>query len=220
MNDAILEVRHVTKSFPGVLALKDVSFDVKKGEVLGLIGENGAGKSTLLKIINGVYAHGTYEGELIYDGKPLHNRSPYDALSRGIGYVPQEINVMDDLTVAENVFVGHLMGDDRKKKSFRMSALMKKCEAFLKNNKFNLNPKAAVGALSIGQKQLVMVAKAITWNPKVLVLDEPTTALSQSDVENLFDIVRHLQAKGIKCTPCQGQFEFSGLRSAGYSEII
>ena len=195
MSEYILEVKGVTKRFPGVLALRDVSFTVRKGEILGLIGENGAGKSTLLKIVNGVYTHGTYEGELLYDGEPLRNKNPYDALAKGIGYVPQEINVMEDLTVAENIFVGHLNGEE-KKSSFRMRALIERCEAFLKANKFNLNPRASVGGLSIGQKQLVMVAKAISWNPKVLVLDEPTTALSQADVENLFQIVRHLKAQG------------------------
>ena len=195
MSQNILEVKGVTKRFPGVLALRDVSFTVRKGEILGLIGENGAGKSTLLKIVNGVYVHGTYEGELLFDDAPLRNKSPYDALAKGIGYVPQEINVMEDLTVAENIFVGHLNGD-AKGKGFRMGALMERCEAFLKANKFNLDPRANVGTLSIGQKQLVMVAKAISWTPKVLVLDEPTTALSQADVENLFEIVRHLKAQG------------------------
>ena len=195
MSEYILEIRDITKRFPGVLALRNVSFTVRKGEILGLIGENGAGKSTLLKIMNGVYVHGSYEGEMRFDGAPLRNKSPYDALAKGIGYVPQEINVMEDLTVAENIFVGHL-NEDEKKKGFRMAALMDRCEAFFKANKFNLNPRAAVGGLSIGQKQLVMVAKAISWNPKVLVLDEPTTALSQADVENLFEIVRHLKAQG------------------------
>ncbi len=195
MSEFILEVKDVTKRFPGVLALRDVSFTVRKGEILGLIGENGAGKSTLLKIVNGVYTYGTYSGELLYDGKTLQNRSPYDALAKGIGYVPQEINVMEDLTVAENIFVGHL-NEEIKKKSFRMGALMARCEEFLKTNKFNLQANAKVGTLSIGQKQLVMVAKAISWEPQVLVLDEPTTALSQADVENLFEIVRHLKAKG------------------------
>ncbi|MBQ8506826.1 MAG: sugar ABC transporter ATP-binding protein [Clostridia bacterium] len=195
MSEYILEIRDITKRFPGVLALRNVSFTVRKGEILGLIGENGAGKSTLLKIMNGVYVHGSYEGEMRFDGAPLRNKSPYDALAKGIGYVPQEINVMEDLTVAENIFVGHL-NEDEKKKGFRMAALMDRCETFFKANKFNLNPRAAVGGLSIGQKQLVMVAKAISWNPKVLVLDEPTTALSQADVENLFEIVRHLKAQG------------------------
>ena len=195
MSDYILEARNITKRFPGVLALQDVNFNVRRGEILGLIGENGAGKSTLLKIINGVYAHGSFEGELLFDGRPAHNKSPYDALSKGIGYVPQEINVMENLTVAENIFVGHLNAEE-KRRGFRMGALMARCEAFLKENKFSLNPRALVGGLSIGQKQLVMAAKAISWQPKVLVLDEPTTALSQSDVENLFEIVRHLKARG------------------------
>ena len=195
MSDFILEARNITKRFPGVLALQDVNFNVRRGEILGLIGENGAGKSTLLKIINGVYAHGSFEGELLFDGRPAHNKSPYDALSKGIGYVPQEINVMENLTVAENIFVGHLNAEE-KRRGFRMGALMARCEAFLKENKFSLNPRALVGGLSIGQKQLVMAAKAISWQPKVLVLDEPTTALSQSDVENLFEIVRHLKARG------------------------
>lgn len=195
MSQNILEVRDITKRFPGVLALRSVSFTVRKGEILGLIGENGAGKSTLLKIMNGVYTYGSYEGEMLFDDAPLHNKSPYDALAKGIGYVPQEINVMEDLTVAENIFVGHLNGNSNSK-GFRMGALMERCETFLKENKFNLNPRASVGGLSIGQKQLVMVAKAISWNPKVLVLDEPTTALSQADVENLFEIVRHLKSQG------------------------
>ena len=195
MNDYILEAKDITKQFPGVIALQNVNFNVKRGEILGLIGENGAGKSTLLKIINGVYTYGTFEGELLFDGEPAHNRSPYDALSKGIGYVPQEINVMENLTVAENVFVGHLNKDD-KKSSFKMNDLIKRCDEFLKANKFNLNPKAMVSGLSIGQKQLVMAAKAISWNPKILVLDEPTTALSQSDVENLFEIVNHLKSQG------------------------
>ncbi len=195
MGEYILEAKNITKRFPGVLALSDVSFTVRKGEVLGLIGENGAGKSTLLKIVNGVYTYGTYTGELLFDGNTVQNRSPYDALARGIGYVPQEINVMEDLTVAENIFVGHLNGESNSKK-FLMSKLMKRCQEFLTANKFNLDPRTKVGTLSIGQKQLVMVAKAISWDPKVLVLDEPTTALSQADVENLFEIVRHLKAKG------------------------
>ncbi len=195
MSEIILEAKGITKRFPGVLALKNVNFNVRRGEVLGLIGENGAGKSTLLKIINGVYPSGSYEGELIFDGRPVHSKNPYDALSMGIGYVPQEINVMEDLTVAENVFVGHLNGEE-KKRGFRMGRLMERCEAFLRENKFTLDPRAMTGTLSIGQKQLVMAAKAVTWDPKVLVLDEPTTALSQSDVENLFEIVRHLKSRG------------------------
>ncbi len=193
MSEYILEVKGVTKRFPGVKALDNVSFSILPGEVHGLIGENGAGKSTLLKIINGVYAHGNYEGEIIHNGETAKYKSPHDALKKGIGFVPQEINVMDDLSVAENIFVGHL-GD--RKTGFRMSELQAKCDAFLSENKFNLDPAANVARLSIGQKQLLMVAKALSWQPSILILDEPTTALSQSDVENLFEIVKYLKSKG------------------------
>jgi len=191
MNEYVLQVNGITKRFPGVLALNHVSFNVKRGEVLGLIGENGAGKSTLLKVINGVYAFGNYEGEIMHNGEFAKYKSPHDALVQGIGFVPQEINVMEDLSVAENIFVGHL----NNKKGVNMKEVKKHCEKFLKENKFSLKADTNVGTLSIGQKQLLMVAKALSWDPSILILDEPTTALSQSDVENLFDIVRYLREK-------------------------
>ena len=196
MGEYVLEAKSITKRFPaaGVVALSNVSFNVKQGEVLGLIGENGAGKSTLLKVLNGVYAYGNYEGELYHNGELLRFKSAYDAMKSGIGYVPQEINVMGDLTVAENIFVGHLT--EGNKKLFSRKALNERAREYLRQNHFNLSESTLANSLSIGQKQLLMVAKAITWNPSVLVLDEPTTALSQSDVENLFEIVRHLKAKG------------------------
>lgn len=193
MSAYILEVKGITKTFPGVRALGNVSFHVLPGEVHGLIGENGAGKSTLLKIINGVYAYGSYEGEIWHNGELAKYKSPHDALEKGIGFVPQEINVMDDLTVAENIFVGHL--NDHKVR-FSMREMQERCKTFLQENKFNLDAKAAVAQLSIGQKQLLMVAKALSWNPSILILDEPTTALSHSDVDNLFEIIRHLKGKG------------------------
>ena len=196
MGEYVLEARNITKRFPaaGVVALSNVSLNVKRGEVLGLIGENGAGKSTLLKVLNGVYAYGNYEGELLHNGEPLRLKNPFDAMKNGIGYVPQEINVMGDLTVAENIFVGHLTEDN--KKLFSRKELNRRASEYLEKNHFKMPVGAIANTLSIGQKQLLMVAKAITWDPSVLVLDEPTTALSQSDVDNLFDIVRHLKAKG------------------------
>ena len=193
MSEYILEVKGITKRFPGVKALGDVSFKILPGEVHGLIGENGAGKSTLLKIINGVYAYGNYEGEIVHNGELAKYRSPHDALVKGIGFVPQEINVMDDLTVAENIFVGHL---NHHRVRFSMKEMIDNCKAFLAENKFNLDANTPASHLSIGQKQLLMVAKALSWDPSILILDEPTTALSQSDVENLFEIIRYLKSKG------------------------
>lgn len=194
MGEHVLEAINISKEFPGVQALKNVSIWTCKNEVLGLIGENGAGKSTLLKIINGIYKEGTFEGKLLLRGQPISFKSPHDALLKGIGYVPQEVNVMDDLTVAENIFVGHLK--TRGEKTVKLSALIKRASSFLRENKFDLEPSMRVSLLSVGQKQLLMIARALSWNPSVLILDEPTTALSQSDVEKLFVIIENLKRQG------------------------
>ncbi len=111
MAQYVLEAQNITKDFIAVRALNNVSMSVKSGEILGLIGENGAGKSTILKVINGIYVSGTFEGKILINGEEAHFHSPHDALVKGIGFVPQEINVMEDLTVAENIFVGHLTED-------------------------------------------------------------------------------------------------------------
>ena len=192
---SVLKVVGVLKQFPGVRALDGVSLDVQAGEVLGLIGENGAGKSTLLKIINGIYPHSSFEGNIYIEDQEVKLSSPHDALLHGIGFVPQETNVMDVLTVAENIFVGHIT--DGGKNTFRMRDLFKKAEAFLDQYNIRLDPKMNANLLSIGQKQLLMIARALSWEPKILILDEPTTALSQEDVEKLFEIVRTLKQKGV-----------------------
>ena len=194
MAQYVLEAQNIIKDFIGVRALKNVSLNVNKGEILGLIGENGAGKSTLLKIINGIYVSGTFQGKIFINGEEVHFHSPHDALTKGIGFVPQEINVMEDLTVAENIFVGHLA--ENKKFLLNPNDTLRKANDFLKENKINLDVKSRVRMLSIGQKQLMMIARALSWDPHILILDEPTTALAKDDVENLFSIVKEFKASG------------------------
>jgi len=192
MSDYVLEAVEVVKTFPGVKAIDNVSLRVKKGEIMGLIGENGAGKSTILKVINGIYKHGSFIGKIVINGSEVRFTSPHDALLKGIGFVPQEINVMDDLTVMENIFVGHLSSG-----AFISSVdLYNRASDFLEKHRINLSPRTRVRMLSIGQKQLLMIARALSWDPNVLILDEPTTALSKDDVDNLFEIVRSLKNRG------------------------
>ena len=195
VSEYVMEARNISKRFPGVLALNDVSLSVKSGEIHGLIGENGAGKSTLLKVVNGVYAYGSYQGDVILKGKNARFKSPHNALVEGIGFVPQEINVMNDLTVAENIFVGHL-NERTHEKIVSLPGIAARAAKFLTDNRINLDAKALAGTLSVGQKQLLMVAKALSWNPGIIILDEPTTALAQSDVENLFQLILHLKENG------------------------
>jgi ABC-type sugar transport system ATPase subunit len=194
MAQFVLEARNIIKDFPGVRALNNVSLNVEKGEILGLIGENGAGKSTILKIINGIYRKGMYEGKLLINGEEVSLHSPHDALLKGIGFVPQEINVMEHLTVAENIFVGHLT--EANSAAANQNTIIKRGAKFLEENKINLNPRMRVRLLSIGQKQLLMIARALSWDPHILILDEPTTALAMDDVENLFETVKQLKQKG------------------------
>ena len=193
MDSYVLEALNITKEFPGVKALSDVTVRTRAGEILGLIGENGAGKSTLLKIINGIYKEGTFEGSLMLHGQKAAFKSPHDALVQGIGYVPQEINVMDDLTVAENIYVGHL---NEGKARISLKSLIRRASTYLAENKFDIDPSAKVSLLSVGQKQLLMIARALSWSPSVLILDEPTTALAQDDVGRLFVIIENLKRNG------------------------
>lgn len=191
MAHEVLRVEHIVKDFTGVRAINDVSFSVFEQEIVGLIGENGAGKSTILKIINGVYRHGTFEGNIVLEDKPVKFASPLDALKKGVGFVPQEINVMDNLTVAENIFVGHL--EDKYVSLKKVTAM---AQAFLDEHEIHLDATTKVRTLSIAQKQMLMIARALAWNPQILILDEPTTALAINDVNNLFSMIQNLKERG------------------------
>lgn len=195
MEEFVLEAVDITKRFPGVVANENVCLQVKKGEIMGLIGENGAGKSTILKILNGVYPYGTYEGVLKLSDKEIRPVSPLDAMKEGIGFVPQEINVLKCLSVAENIYMGDL-SIGKKSWIVNHKDVYAAAEKLLEENQIDLDPRADVRKLSIGQQQMLMIARALSTNPRVLILDEPTTSLSNKDVENLFNVVRKLKEKG------------------------
>ncbi|MEA5002996.1 MAG: sugar ABC transporter ATP-binding protein [Christensenella sp.] len=196
MGDYILEAIQITKKFPGVIANDNVCLNAKKGEILGLIGENGAGKSTILKILNGIYPSGSYTGTLKINDQVVEPKSPQDAIELGIGFVPQEINVLNNFSVAENIYMSDLKLGNKKAKTVNFKALFQKTEKLLSANQIDLDPKADVRKLSIGQQQMLMIARALASEPQILILDEPTTSLSTADVESLFEVVRHLKEKG------------------------
>ena len=211
MGKIILDAINITKKFPGVLANDNVCLNVEEGEILGLIGENGAGKSTLLKVLNGIYPHGTYTGQIMLDGKELTLPSANSAIESGIGFVPQEINVLKNFSVAENIYmsdlglkkaIGYEINEETAKKYLKDNKLVnfklmyKATQKLLDNNGIDLSPKADVRKLSIGQQQMLMIARALASHPKVLILDESTTSLSDNDVKNLFRVVQDLKKKG------------------------
>jgi ribose transport system ATP-binding protein len=191
--DIVLETREVTKEFPGVVALDQVSLVLYKNEILGIVGENGAGKSTLMKIIGGVYK--PTHGEIFLDGRRIALRSPKDSLSAGISIVYQELNLIPHLTVAENIFANRL---PRKNGFVQWKKLYTDTEQILRENGMgDIGPRNIVSDLSIGLKQSVEIAKALSTNANVLLLDEPTSSLTEPEIENLFEIIRKLQKKGI-----------------------
>ena len=190
----VLELKGVSKSFFGVRVLDKVDFTLEKGEVHALLGENGAGKSTLIKVIAGV--HHADEGEMYYDGKRVHFDKPIDAIHAGIGVVHQEISVFPDLSVAENLYVGHhKVKGALKAVDF---AAMKKgaVEIFQRLGvDIDINQKAA--GLSVAQRQMLVIAKALLFDSKIIIMDEPTAALSLSEVKTLFKIIEDLRNRGI-----------------------
>ena len=194
MTSALLEMRGVSKQFPGVQALRDVSIDLAAGEVLGLVGENGAGKSTLIKILNGDYQMDA--GEILINGRKVTLRSPSDAAEQGIRVLYQELITLDTLTVAENLLVGHLP-TRRGSGLVDWRAANETARAVLRRMNIDLDPRTIVGDLSVHQKQVLEIAKAIQKKANILVMDEPTAALGEEDTRSLFGIIRSLKEQGV-----------------------
>ena len=189
----VLELTDIRKSFPGVQALRGVRFDMRAGEVHALLGENGAGKSTLIKIVSGV--HRPDQGSIRIDGKEAVFASPLEAQRAGIATIYQELLLFPELTVAENIFMGHAprgrFGLDWTKMRAQARALLASLDIH------DLDVNQVVGTLSVGNRQRVEIAKALSQNARILIMDEPTAALTERDVERLFTIVRLLRARGV-----------------------
>jgi D-xylose transport system ATP-binding protein len=192
--ETLLEMRSIVKEFPGVKALDGVTFNLYKGEFHSLVGENGAGKSTLMKVLSGVYPFGTFSGEIKVEGKPQQFKTIRDAENAGISIIFQELSLVKELTIGENIFLG------KEPASFGIinwSKLYHKAAKLLQDLNLQLDPRTPVGNLGIGQQQLVEIAKALSQDAKILVLDEPTAALTESEVETLFTILEKLKERGV-----------------------
>jgi rhamnose transport system ATP-binding protein len=195
MNDIpILELQHISKQFPGVKALSDVHFDVRAGEVHALLGENGAGKSTLIKILSGVYKPDG--GAILLNGAPVSFNTPREAQHAGIATIYQELSLYPELTVAENIFMGH--APRTRFGAVDWNAMTTRAEETLVSlNIHDLDVRRKVGSLNVGNRQRVEIAKALSINARVLIMDEPTAALTEADVSRLFEIVRLLRERGV-----------------------
>jgi len=191
---SLLEMRNIVKEFPGVKALDGVSFTLEEGEFHALVGENGAGKSTLMKVLSGVYPHGTYSGDILVDGDPRAFTGVRDSERAGISIVFQELSLVKELTVGENIFLGR---EPARLGVVNWSELYHKASKLLQDLHLPIDPSIEVENLGIGQQQLVEIAKALSQNARILVLDEPTAALTESEVETLFVILRKLTARGV-----------------------
>src|SRR4051794_29110760 len=195
MSQPILEMRSITKEFPGVKALSDVSLTVKRGDVHAICGENGAGKSTLMKVLSGVYPAGTYDGEIVYDGEVQKFGSIRDSEHKGIVIIHQELALVPYLSIAENLF----LGNERRGRGGLIDWNRANAEAqkLLDEGGLAENAGTPVGTLGVGQQQLVENAKALSKDVKLLILDEPTAALNDDDSAHLLDLLRRLKERGI-----------------------
>jgi len=190
MGEVILEMKGIDKSFPGVHALDHVDFDVRRGEVHALMGENGAGKSTLMKVLTGIYTKDS--GTITYEGKETEFHNTREAQEAGVVIVHQELNMVNDLTVAQNIFIGRepkkgIGIDDRK--------MIEDSKKLFEELKIDIDPRDQMRDLTVGKQQMCEIAKAISHNAKVIIFDEPSAALTEKEIEDLFEIIRDLRAK-------------------------
>ena len=192
--DSVLEMRHIYKTFPGVKALQNVDFTLKKGEIHALMGENGAGKSTLIKVLTGVEEFET--GEIMIDGcdHRIVNRSPQEAQSHGISTVYQEVNLCPNLTVAENLFIGR---EPRKAGLIDWKTMNKRAAKLLQDLDIHADVTQTIDNYSIAIQQMIAIARAVDMSAKVLILDEPTSSLDDGEVEKLFTLMLRLKGEGV-----------------------
>ncbi|NMC78181.1 MAG: ATP-binding cassette domain-containing protein [Chloroflexi bacterium] len=194
MDSSLLEMKSITKEFPGVRALDKVSFRVSEGEIHCLVGENGAGKSTLMKVLSGVYPYGDYSGDIILRGEVQKFKSISDSEKAGIAIIYQELALVPEMTVYENIFLGNEIKDGL---VIDWNETIKRANEVLKKVRLNVNPAMKVKDLGVGKQQLVEIAKALSKNVQLLILDEPTSALNESDSENLLNLLRDLKTHGV-----------------------
>ena len=190
MNDTVLEIKNLSKSFAKNTVLNGINFSVKKGSVMGLMGENGAGKSTMMKCLFGIYAKD--EGQISLLGKPIDFKSPKEALENGIAMVHQELNQCLDRTVTDNLFLG------RYPKKFGVideAKMERESNKLFSSLNMNINCRTIMRTMSVSQRQMVEIAKAVSYDAKLIVLDEPTSSLTENEIKKLFSIVNDLKSK-------------------------
>ncbi len=194
MSEVLVLMEGIEKAFPGVHALSQAQFELRAGEVHALVGENGAGKSTLMKVLAGVY--GKDAGRILYKGKEVEIHNPRAAQNLGISMIHQELNLMPHLTVAQNIFIGR---EPRQNVKFMLDdkAINAQAEAVFAKMHLNIDPRLKIRDLSVAKQQMVEIAKALSFNSEVLIMDEPTAALTDTEIDELFNIIRDLRAKGV-----------------------
>ena len=196
MSDIILKMEGITKTFPGVLALNQCQFELNAGEIHALVGENGAGKSTLMKILSAVYPAGSYQGKILIDGKEQNFKKIKDSVAAGIAIIYQELMLIRELSIAENICLGNEIA---KNGVINWEESYLKAQKALQEVGLNTNPDFPVSYLGVGEQQLVAIAKSLSQEAKILILDEPTAALSAQEADRLLGILKDLRKKGVTC---------------------
>lgn len=196
MGDYILEMKGITKEFPGVKALNNVNFKVRRGEIHCLVGENGAGKSTLMKVLSGVYPSTSYTGDIVYNDDIKHFKAIADSEASGIAIIYQELALIPELTIYENIYFGHEIMSGH---TINWNKTIVSAKEVLKKVRLSIDPSVKVKALGVGNRQLVEIAKALSKHVQLLILDEPTAALNEDDSQNLLTIIQELKTQGVTC---------------------